>query len=122
MIEKAKVISQRLRLNQRLTHDGYRFNNKDAADSIDTLIAEVERLIKACDKAAQAELDLLPSITRKDALLRQALEALERTSGYMKCTEAVFSQGRMYLDMTLMPTLSKQSDAAITAIKGELND
>ena len=53
-------------------------------------------------------------------VLEQALEALDRSTRYMKCTEAVFSQGRMYLDMTLMPSLAKQSEAAITAIQDVL--
>ena len=46
--------------------------------------------------------------------LKAALAALEKSANYMKCTEAVFSQGRMYLDMTMMPSLSKASDQSIT--------
>ena len=58
------------------------------------------------------------NITREEA--QQILDALEHTSNYMKCTEAVFSQVRMYLDMTLMPSLAKHSDAAITLLQSRL--
>ena len=49
--------------------------------------------------------------------LKAALAALEKSANYMKCTEAVFSQGRMYLDMTMMPSLSKASDQSITDLR-----
>lgn len=49
--------------------------------------------------------------------LNFALAALEKSANYMKNTEAVFSQGRMYLDMTLMPSLSKASDQAIADLR-----
>jgi hypothetical protein len=47
------------------------------------------------------------------------LEALKNLAGYMKCIEAVFREGRMYLDMTLVPSLVKSAASAIAQAEAQ---
>ena len=96
--------------------------------SLDAAKNEVQRLIAEKDAAptaqepvgfnglTSAETDATMSVRGlSEPVNHMLLEACKKMMHYMECTEAVFSQGRMYLDMTLMPSLAKQARAAIAA-------
>lgn len=85
----------------------------------DKRIAELEKDNAKVNRMLEEQFVFIAGWEKKCKELEKSnaelLEALKRLTNYMRCTEAVFSQGRMYLDMTLIPSLTKEAEAAISA-------
>ena len=98
--------------------DGHYEINDEAADAIESLQAEVERLTLACNKAAQAELDLLAerAALKLDAERYRWFSAIAVSGDFEKAEKAFscFENAESCTNQELDDAI----DAAIAAMKG----